>query len=315
MIKKTLSLLQLRVLQSIRVIKTVGFGLAIVFLFVSIGIVFPLLKTVMAFPARYSVIFCFLVLAVIDYLRKDKLFLKTIFPTHTAISLYVAMEYFILMLPLASFQAILGHFSYVCSFVGLIIFTALVSPLYYVDAGTARKRTLKYLPLKYFELKFFVEASLPVWITFWLVGLLSFIHPGVFIAWLLLLLMTLPEIFKWYEGREMLHWKRSFVLSKTLSYMGLFLCIVLLQTIAAWVFHPDAFYIFLYGLFCLMVAIFLNISIKYSGYSPSLPAGNSQNISSILTMLMLLPGSALVALMFALWKYFNAESNLKNIYD
>ena len=311
---KLISLLTLRVRQFLRLLKTVGWGLGLVFLFVCIGIFFPALNSILSFDSIYSVIFSGIILFSMDYIRKDKLFLMSIFPNRRHTQLYVMIEYLILTLPIIIFQGLIGQYAHVFLIISTCILISIISPsIKPANTGTS-KMTLSIIKVKYFEYKFYAESGGVFWIIMWLLGFVSSFHIGFYIFWIFVILMVLPEMFRPYESREMLHWRQDFLQDKVLSYIYIFLLFVGLQSLTSLIFHFDMIWIILYCIICLMTAIFMNISIKYAGYTPIYSSGFGQNTSGLLTMLMILPGGLIITIAYSMIKYFRAKSNMQSLY-
>ncbi|MBK8052585.1 MAG: hypothetical protein IPK35_04700 [Saprospiraceae bacterium] len=311
---KLISLLTLRFRQVFRLLSTVGWGLGLVFLFVGIGIFFPALNNILGFDSLYSVIFTGVLIFSLDYIRKDKLFLMSIFPNRRHVQLFVMIEYFILTLPILIFQGFIGHYTLIFFIISTCILIGIISPAIKPKTTGSNKIALHFIKVKYFEFKFHVESGGVLWIIIWLLGFVSYFHIGFYIFWIFVISMMLPEMFRPYESREMLYWRQDFLQDKVLSYIFLFLLFVGLQTLTTLIFHFDTIWIILYCIICLMTAILMNISIKYAGYTPIHSSGFGQNTSGLLTMLMILPGGVLITMVYCMIKYFRAKYNLQSLY-
>ena len=314
MTSKVGELLLLRLRQIWRILSSIGGVLLIVFIIVSAGIFFHLSATILSLPAWTTWIGVLLLCLFLDLARKDKPFLKTIFSKQSSISMYVATEYIIIALPFIVFHLYFGQYQVALWTILACMFLGWLSPHIVLKAFSANKKSVSFLPLHLFELKFMVEKSPVLWMLFWCTGLLTIIHPGFFIFWLFLLALALPEMFGPFESKDMLHWKTHFVRSKIFSFIKFFSGIIAIPFLLGTIFHGEMTALLLYGVLCLYAAIALNIALKYHQYTPLYPNGRSQNISGILTMLMLLPGGVIITFSYAIWKYFSAEQNLKSLY-
>ncbi|MBL0098987.1 MAG: hypothetical protein IPP49_02180 [Saprospiraceae bacterium] len=108
--------------------------------------------------------------------------------------------------------------------------------------------------------------------------------------------------------------ENTFCKIKNIFFHKIFSGIIAIPFLLGTIFHGEMTALLLYGVLCLYAAIALNIALKYHQYTPLYPNGRSQNISGILTMLMLLPGGVIITFSYAIWKYFSAEQNLKSLY-
>jgi len=311
--EKFTSLIRLRLYQTWRMLLSVGWGLLALFLIISVGIFFPLLNNILKASHLLSVPGCLIIIIVLDVYRKDKLFLRTVFKGYKTLSMYLAVEYTVITLPVWLFQV---FNNFVTAFIILIScwLMAWLSRYIVTRQHTSTKKTLNFIHLSFFELKFFIERNPIGCFVFWLLGVSCIIHIGLYIFWMFILFMSIPEIFRHYESRDMLHWKNDFLFEKIKKYILIFGLITLLSSILSIAFHPDMFLVVLYLNICLFSAIILNIVMKYAGYTPVFHASAVSNISGILTLIMLFPGGVIITIGYSIWKYFIAEKNLKTLY-
>ena len=314
MSSRIITLLKLRMRQSVRMVSTVGWSLGLIFLFVSIGILFPAFDRIVRFEAWYSVIFCVILLFTIGYIRKDTFFLISIFTRRRLLHIYLTFENVLVTLPFWIFQFSIGQYVNGALIFFVCLLSSFASPAMDIRDASVSKKSLSFIKLTYYEFKFYIEGSSYLSMLLWFVGFISFFHIGFYIFWIFVILMMLPEVFRQYENRDMLHWHENFIRNKILSYIGLFLLVIALQSVTALIFHFDKFWILMYCIVCLMTAIFMNISIKYAGYTPMYSSRYGQNTSGILTMLMIIPGGVLIVIAYSLIKYFKAKSNLQSLY-
>lgn len=313
MINKIIALLRLRLWQIWRTLRSVGWGLLTIFLLISIGFVFPFLHSVLNFPHLVTIPATLFLMVIFDFYRKDKLFLRSVFKDHISLSCYFSIEYIILTLPVWLYQ-FFNHPLTGCSILMISILTGFLSPVQIAREQTTSKKTIKFAPLTYFELKFFIERNSLIWFLFWAAGFSSIIHIGFYITWVFILLMTLPEIFRYYESRDMLHWKNGFVFDKIKKYTFIFMLIILPQSLSSIYTHPQNYLIVLYTIICIFSALVLNIVLKYASYTPIYHASGISNISGILTLIMLIPGGVLITIGYSIWKYIIAEKNIRLLY-
>lgn len=306
-------LLRLRFYQIRRMLQSVGWVLLSVFLVISVGISFPLLNNILEASHWWSFPGCLIIIIVLDVYRKDKLFLRTIFRDHKTLLVYLAVEYTLVTMPIWLYQLFNNLET---AFIVLMScwLVAWLSRYFTNREHTSTKKTLKFIPISLFELKFFIERNPISWSLFWLTGVTSMIHIGIYIFWMFILLMSIPELFRYYESRDMLHWKNGFVFDKIRKYTTVFFLITLVHTLTAFFFHTDMYLVVLYLNLCLFSVIILNIVMKYAGYSPLFHAGAVSNINGILTIIMLFPGGVIITIGYSMWKYFEAEKNLKTFY-
>ena len=126
--------------------------------------------------------------------------------------------------------------------------------------------------------------------------------------------MTMPAIFTYHESREMIHYSPTFVLMKVVNYSLIFLLLAMIPTILIFLFQSSFIYVSLYGLACIIIAVLVNISIKYSSFTCLQAQSYSQNIASIFTMILCIPGGILIVVFYGIWKYFNAKMQMQKLY-
>lgn len=314
MIQKTQSLLKLRWKQAMRMLHSVGWGLGLVFLFVTIGVFMPLLNNILKLDSAYAILFVALLLVSIDYARKDKLFLLSIFPSKIWYSKYLIIEYLILVLPVLVFQIWHREFFVIMAILLCATLISIISPHIFNDGDTVAKKTINMIPLETFEVKFFCERNAMFWTIFWGLGLLSFFHVAIFVIWIFVIISSLGEIFKYYESREMIKWDTGFLFNKVLDNFLFFTRIIFLQTVMVLIFHLPYFYVVFYMIICLYVMLLLNISVKYSIYFPISRMHFGQTFVAVFTIISLVPGGVIISLAFAIYKFLQAKSNLKYQY-
>ncbi len=311
---KIFALLKLRGKQLFRMIDKIGWLLFIIFLFVIVGVGLQTLNSLLNFPSIMSIAISFTGLITIDFLRRDKVFLASIFQSYPTLVRYIWIENVLIVLPVIIYQCMIGNTWFAIGIVLAAFLVALLSPLYQKSETTHIKRSIKWLPIHIFELRFFAEKLGILTYSYLVFGLFSFLHIGVYAVWILLFCFTLPEVFKWNESREMVHWKSSFVINKVLDNFIIVAKLVLLPTMIALIFHPEMWYLIVYLIFCLFTIIFLCISFKYALFTTVFEATLASNVIFIMLMLVLLPGGVLITLIYAIIQYLKAEKNMTSLY-
>jgi hypothetical protein len=313
MSQKSIALLHLRFMQIYRTLRSVGWLLLLIFVFAGIGIAFPALDNIIKLPRLVTAPLLFLLLLVVHFYRKDKQFLNSLFNYRRALILYIFIEYLLLTSPIWLFQCWRFGGTGLDTLAGIGI-AASVFPFMFSYRIVAVKKSLDIIPLKFFEFRFFIEKNPITWLTIWLLGFTGAFHIGFYACWVFIWMMCMPEIFRYFESKEMIHWQEAFVGIKIKHYSLFLMLIITLQTLCVLFFHPDMIFIILYLLLCFLSAVILNISVKYSAYSPLRYDGMVSTITAILTLLMLLPGGIVLTLGYAIRKYIKAEQNIKSMY-
>lgn len=293
---------------------SVGWLLVFIFLFTIIGVGLQFLQTLVNFQAYLSLVLSFLLLMFLDYARPDKTFLSSIFQSYLLLVSYLLVEYVLILLPIIFYQCWIGNIFVGFGLVLVGIAVASLSPLHRRSEFTHVKQTLTWLPIHNFELRFFAEKLGFMTFVFIILGFLTFIHIGVFVVWIVLFCLAMPEVFKWHESREMVHYQANFVWKKVQSYMLMVGKLVLLPSLIVMVLFPYMWYFSIYLIFCLFTTIFLTISFKYAMFTTVFDSSAASNVVLLLLLLMFLPGGVLISLIYAIIQYTKAEKNMKLLY-
>lgn len=293
---------------------SVGWLLVVIFLFTIIGVGLQFLQTLVNLQAYVSLILSFLMLMLLDYARPDKSFLSSIFQSYLSLVSYLWVEYFLILIPIVFYQCWIGNYFFGLGLVLVGLLVACLSPLHRRSEFTHVKRMIKWIPIHNFELRFFAEKLGIMTFVFIILGFLSFIHIGVFVVWIVLFCLTMPEVFKWHESREMVHYQATFVWKKIYSYMLMVGKLVLLPTLIVMILFPEMWYFSIYLILCLFTTIFLTLSFKYAMFTTVFDSSAASNVVLLLLLLMFLPGGVLITLIYAIIQYTKAEKNMKLLY-
>jgi hypothetical protein len=312
--QKTFALLKLRLSQGYRMLDSVGWLLVFIFLFTIIGVGLQFLQTLVNLQAFMSLVLSFLLLIFLDYARPDKSFLSSIFQSYLSLVSYLWVEYVLILLPIIFYQYWIGNYFVGFGLVLVAILVAALSPLHLRSEFTHVKRMIKWIPIHNFEIRFFAEKLGVLTFVFIILGFLSFIHIGVFVVWIVLFCLTMPEVFRWHESREMVHYRANFVWKKVQSYMLTVVKLVLIPSLIVMILFPEMWYFSIYLIICLFTTIFLSISFKYAMFTTVFDSSAASNVVLLLLLLMFLPGGVLITLIYAIIQYIKAEKNMKLLY-
>ena len=311
---KVYALLQFRLSQGYRMIDKVGWLLVLIFLFTIIGVGLQFLQTLVNLHAYMSLVLSFLLLSTLDYIRPDKLFLSSIFQSYVPLVRYLWIEYVLILIPIIFYQCWIGNYFFGLGLVLIALIVACLSPYHRISEFTHVKQTFTWLPSHNFELRFFAEKLGILYYGFILFGLISFIHIGVFAVWMVLFCFMLPEVFKWNESREMVHYQSKFVWKKIQSYLLTISKLILVPLLMVLVLFPEMWYFSFYLIFCLFTTVFLTISFKYAIFTTVFDSSAASNIGLLLLLLMFLPGGVLITFIYATIQYVKAEKNMHLLY-
>lgn len=312
--QKAFALLKLRLSQGYRMLDSVGWLLVFIFLFTIIGVGLQFIETLVNLQAYMSLVLSFLLLMFLDYARPDKPFLSSIFQSYVSLVSYLWLEYVLILFPIIICQCWIANYFVGFGLVLIAILVAALSPLHRRYEFTHVKQTIKWIPIHNFELRFFAEKLGILTFAFITLGFLSFIHIGIFVIWIVLFCLMMPEVFKWNESREMVYYQTNFVWKKVQSYMMTVGKIVLLPSLIVMVLFPEMWYLSIYLILCLFTTVFLTISFKYAMFTTVFDSSAASNVVLLLQLLMFLPGGVLITLVYATIQYVKAEKNMKLLY-
>lgn len=312
--KKIVNLIFLRLNQIKRLTQSVGFLLILLFFICVVGIAAAAIQSLLKLNIWWLIGAEFFILMLLSFGRKDRSFLFTIFESRTALILYNFVENILLILPFVIFHLIKGHFYTVLLMVLIGFIAACIAAFIPEKADSATKKEIQLIPLQYFELKFLAEKSPMSAYLFCFLGLFAFFYISVLLIWIFLMISIIVAVFTPYEPMEMIHFEPKFVLKKMISYTKILTIVVLIPFIISILFHPEHWLVASYALICVYLALYLAISAKYAAYTPLRALRYPTVSESIIVMLMLIPGGAIIAASFTCLKYIKAENNLKTLY-
>lgn len=314
MFKKSILIFYLRSKQFYRMLHEIGWALLAVFLVVSAGMFFSLSSSLMKIQSSYAAPVFGIILLMIDFTRKDKTFLISIFQGRKDLWFHFLVEYFIVSIPIFLFQLFYQHwlsaFLIIVS-VFLVSFIALYSKNSEV---TLSKVSFPFIPIQYFEFKFHCESAWFAYLFLWIVGICGVIHYALLLIFLFLTAMLLPSMLTSFEAREMLKFSPFFIWKKTVNIIFPISVYILIPVVLTLWFHAEMFGVISYGVACVWVAGLMSIVLKYVSYTPMKPKFEMSNIAAVLLLFMLLPGGILITLMYTIYKSFDAQKNLRSLY-
>ncbi len=312
--QKFLYILRLRVNQIFRILSDIGWILLAVFVIVSFGMFFSAGASMMKIDSWYAVPGWFTLLLLIDYSRKDKAFLVSIFQDTKSLWFHYLTEYALMSLPIMLFQSFLQNWLILMLLVIVILLLSLIALHLKRAETTFSKMSLAFIPIRFFEFKFFVESIWFAFLILWFVGMCGIFHYALLLIFLFIVVFILPSILVHFEPREMIIYHHFFIWKKLFNIALPTLVYIALPIIFTLWFHAGILGIFLYGIACVLVSCFMALVLKYGAYSPARPKFEMSNIAAVLLLLMILPGGILITLFYSFFKYNSAHKNLKSLY-
>ena len=300
------ALLKLRWYQIIRILKEIGLALLLVALFACASFLIALFIGLRDSDPLDILLLAGLLITVVDLWRKDKHFLLLLFGSRFSAKAYLSLEYGLLSLPFIGFLLGKGAYLSLLSLGILIPMISFLLPYRLRFVKQVSKQSLSIIPLRYFELRFFVEKRkmATLCIVLFLFG--GIIHISAWILGMVFLAASLTEVFKYLEPRMMI--QESFK-RRLWQYLIFVQGILLLPTMVNLCMFPEYYLIYLYGWLCLGIALTLLIAYKYAHYTGWQSVLFSSNLPGTYILLSLLPGFVLLTAGAAYYYYLKALNN------
>jgi len=313
-LKQIKSLLLLRSNQCYRYLNEIGFGIIIVAIFILTGVLFNALQRILTTPNTGAILLSIVLLLAIEVKRQDTVFLKSIFETKQALIRYKFIENVLIVVPILIFQSIFLQSDIIIYIISICGFFAYIPFHLLKSQAKERKRSLDFIPLSLFEIKFHFEKKIWSMTIVWVLILLGGFHISLWVLGMFALCMVPIEIFTPIESREMLNYKPLFVLKKIKDSVLFFLLFAILPTIVTYIFIQTNILVLMYGIIAMLLSIILSISKKYATYYGVTEFASSSTSTMILIFLMLPPGGILITFSACIYYYFKAEKHMKNNY-
>lgn len=283
-------------------------------IFILTGAIFNSLQRVLDIPTREAIFLSIVIILSIEFKRQDSTFLKSIFETQRQLIVYKFIENVFIITPILIFQCIFLQWD--------IIFYIIIScgilasiPFYkFKSQAKERKKSIDFIPLTLFEIKFYFEKKIWSMSFVWILLMLGGFHISLWILGMFILCMVPIDIFTPVESREMIKYESLFVLKKIRGGTLFFLLFAVLPTTITYIFAQPNILILIYGIVALLLSLTLSISKKYATYYGVTEYTSSSTSTMVLIFLMLPPGGILITFTACIYYYFKAEKHMKNNY-
>ena len=265
-------------------------------------------------PASGAIILSFVLLISIEVKREDTFFLKSILASKQHLIRYKFIENVLITFPILIFQGIflrwdiILYIIIICGLITLLPFH-LLRP-----QSKERKRSIPFIPLSLFEIKFYVEKKFWTFVLVWILLLLGGLHISLWVLGMFILCTFPIDIYTPTESREMVNYTPNFVLKKIKEGISFFLLFAVPSTLITLVFTDTNILVVVYGISALVLSVILSISKKYTSYYGVVESIPSTTSTMILVFIMLAPGGILITLSACIYYYFQAENHMKRIY-
>lgn len=310
---KPSTLLNLRITQIWRFLKETGIGISFLALFLLTGGILGAIEKMLDLNQIYSLVAVVFIILTIDRFRSDKNFLHQVFGGKRQMGIYLSAEYLLFFSPLILYKLITGQYLITLGILGATVLFGFITTLLSKPTNQGYKKSLKFIPLKYFELKFFVEKQRISFFVILTLLFLGVIHISLWILGIFIMMSFIIEIFATQEPIEMIKWKSGFVFHKILDYFRIALPVLIVSSLLTYLQSDLSFWVFVYGICVILTAIALAISNKYSEYYGLSDKMKSTLPMTIIAFFMLIPGFIIVTIGYTILKYNKAESQMKHI--
>jgi hypothetical protein len=309
------ALIRLRLLQTYRILKEVGWLILLLLLFVSIALVSQLILGLLSSSFWEAFSIGLVLLAVVHFGRRDLVFLQVYTSSNGQLRRLLFTEYWLLLSPLMlitllslNWPAALG--------LGLSSISTLLFP---VSRSFVLKKNwnpnLQWVPNDLFEMKALLRRRFVFLLVIYLLGLLSFLHIAFFVACIVLCSLLISSAFEWVEPPALIHWNKYFFFHK-IGRHSLFIHLILLPVYSlALIFHPEEYYFTLAGLVVLQLALVFSIFYKYALYRPQVRRLPQSMVHAIFFLFLLIPGFQAVCLLLCVWYGIKARKTMRYFWN
>lgn len=309
-----LELIRLRLKQGIRLIRSTGIVLILLTMLSIFGVAATFLSNVIGWSPLWIVLAVTCICIAVNLYRQDWEFLKYIASSSNHIRLLIFIEYVLCVVPLLIIQLYFGNYLVVLYSILAIAVIACFYNIISIKKKTPSKKSINLIPEEMFELKFRIERQPILFILFFGLSGLGFLHPAFLVISLIATVLLFMEAYNPMEPPEMIHWRKYFVFHKIKNAMMFMIAIFILQGVVCYIFNPRFIGLILYAFVAVNTLLCLAISYKYSLYNPLFSRSSGSNILALFVLFSLLPGGILVSLPFAIMHYIKAERTMKLYY-
>lgn len=308
-------LLQLRLLQTYRMLKEVGILLLLLLVFVSIAFVSSLALALVQSSFWESFILGNILIASIHFSRPDLGFLQIYTSTIFRLRILLWAEYLLALSPLV---IMVGLYLNGGAIAGLLLSSFLIFILPVRRSSFLWKSwnpPLKWVPGPLFELRSLLRRRLVFALIIYLVGYLSFVHIAFFILCVIAGSLLISTAFEWVEPPALIKWEKHFfskkIMQHTIFIQGLLMPIYL----EVLIFHTADYIIAIFGIIMIQLFLIFSIFYKYAFYHPK-AVKISQSINHALFFLFLLiPGFQVISILICVWYGVKANKNMSYFWN
>jgi hypothetical protein len=309
-----IQILDFRLRQFWRILKSIGVAYFLLLIFVCIGFFLGLVDSVLQSTSPWVGLLGTIIVASIHFSRRDGGFLRLL--GINRLKLYF-WEYFLLLSPL-TFLFLVGHNlgAIATQTIGLAIVAFLPNPEL-GGAHFANRLDFALLPKDAFELRSLLRKNLIILGLVYVGSLFVCQFTVVPITIVIILALLFVGLFDEVEGKalfEAVHFRGGILKRKILLYVGMFQLILLPQTILFLFFHLEYWYIILAVIFVCSTSIIFNVVYKYAQYAPYRRKVYNSMASSIFFGFALVPFLYPVTILYLFYYWRKARKNLRLFY-
>lgn len=221
------------------------------------GVVLQFVDRLLSLPAISALIVWPFFLFFIDIKRRDKIFLKSIFSSWATAGLYCGIEYVLLSSPLIIFQFTNKKWTMGIGLFFSCLLLGFISPFLRNSKSNSYKKSLVFIPLRFFEIRFLLEKQ-KIWLgAFILFALGGIYHFGFLVVALFFFILFLPEAFRHLEPIEMANFQNHFLWQKLKTHAVLMGAFWAAPFLLSYFIGGLPLWVVGYGLLCIFTALTL----------------------------------------------------------
>lgn len=307
-------ILYIRLKQTYRYLKAIGWFLLIGALIISLGITLPMIQALLDFSSWQVALGAGVVLIFIHFQRTDLRFLQQITQNSSTFHQVLLLENILISSPVILLFLIGGQWS--------DALFLLLPPLFFLfpirtkidTKSTAVKSNISWIPLKCFELKTYIEQHYIICIILLTISVLGAFHFSLFLLSIIFYSTIFVSAFTPVESPILVNWTPHFLSQKIRANLPWAVFPLIPSFILTLFRFPDQWIVLTYAFPIPFFTLVLAILYKYAHASPLRRRPTNSTIISIFFMLLLLPGGVLIVGAYLPYLYYKAHKNLQYYY-
>lgn len=307
-------ILYIRLKQTYRYLRAIGWFLLIGCLVISLGVTLPMIQRLLDFSPWQVALGLQFLLIFAHFQRTDLRFLQQITQSRSIFHQVLLLENLLISSPLILLFLIAGQWFHTL-FLLLPPLLFLLPIRTNIDTqSTAVKTSVSWLPLRNFELKTYIEQHYIICAILLIISLLGALHFSLFLLGIIFYSSVFISAFTPVESPTLIHWTPHFLGQKIRTNLPWTILPLIPSFILTLVRFPEQWIVVTYALPIPFFTLVLAILYKYAHASPLRRRPTNSTVISVFFLLLLLPGGVLIVGAYLPYLYYKARKNLQYYY-